>query len=150
MARRKSSVLTEKQSIYVDNIMEGKSKSEAARAAGSLPTSSTAIERSQAVQEALKAARSELEDISTIRRIDVLEGIMEAIDMGRTLAEPSTMIAGWKEIAKIMGYYAPETKRIELSTDQANVQKKLEMMSDQELLEMLQKRSMLIDIEGEA
>lgn len=150
MARRKSAVLTEKQSIYVDNIMEGKSKSEAARAAGSLPTSSTAIERSQAVQEALKAARSELEDISTIRRIDVLEGIMEAIDMGRTLAEPSTMIAGWKEIAKIMGYYAPETKRIELSTDQANVQKKLEMMSDQELLEMLQKRSMLIDIEGEA
>lgn len=150
MARRKSAVLTEKQSIYVDNIMEGKSKSDAARAAGSLPTNSNAIERSQAVQEALKAARSELEDISTIRRIDVLEGIMEAIDMGRTLAEPSTMIAGWKEIAKIMGYYAPETKRIELSTDQANVQKKLEMMSDQELLEMLQKRSMLIDIEGEA
>lgn len=150
MARRKSAVLTEKQSIYVDNIMEGKSKSEAARAAGNLPTNSNAIERSKAVQEALKAARSELEDISTIRRIDVLEGIMEAIDMGRTLAEPSTMIAGWKEIAKIMGYYAPETKRIELSTDQANVQKKLEMMSDQELLEMLQKRSMLIDIEDEA
>ena len=150
MPRKKSAVLTEKQTIYVDNVMEGKSKSDAARAAGCLPTNSNAIERSQAVQEALKAARSELEDISTIRRIDVLEGIMEAIDMGRTLAEPSTMIAGWKEVAKIMGYYAPETKRIELSTDQANVQKKLEMMSDQELIEMLQKRAMLIDVRHEA
>lgn len=150
MPRKRSRVLTEKQATYVDNILEGASKSDAARAAGSTPNNKYALERSKTVQDALASARAELEDISTLRRVDVLEGIMEAIDMGRTLAEPSTMIAGWKEIAKIMGYYAPETKRIELSTDQANVQKKLEMMSDQELMEMLQKRSMLVDIGPDA
>lgn len=150
MPRKRSRVLTEKQATYVDNILEGASKSDAARAANCTPNNVHALERSKTVQDALASARAELEDISTLRRVDVLEGIMEAIDMGRTLAEPSTMIAGWKEIAKIMGYYAPETKRIELSTDQANVQKKLEMMSDQELMEMLQKRSMLVDIGPDA
>jgi hypothetical protein len=144
---RKKSVITEKQQTYVDNVLEGKSKSDAARAADMLPTKSTAIERSATVQAALKEARSELEGLSTLRRVDVLNGLMESIDMARTLAEPATMIAGWKEVAKIMGYYAPETRRIELSSDQSNVQKKLEMMSDQELLEMLHKRSLLVDIE---
>lgn len=147
MPRKKSRVLTEKQATYVDSILEGKSKSDAARAAGSTPNNKHALERSKTVQEALATARAELEDISTLRRVDVLEGIMESIDMARTMAEPATMISGWKEIAKIMGYYAPETKRIELSTEQANVQKKLEMLSDQELLEMLQKRSLIVDVD---
>lgn len=147
MPRKKSAVLTEKQSVYVDNILEGKSKADAARAAQYPTTNTAAVDRSKAVQEALANARAKLEDVTTLRRVDVLEGIMDGIQMARILGEPATMISGWKEIAKIMGYYAPETKRIELSTDQANVQKKLEMLSDSELLEMLQKRSLIVDVD---
>lgn len=150
MPRKKSTVITARQQAYVDTVMEGGSKSDAARAAGATPDAITGFERSAAVKNALQEARSELESVTTIRRVDVLDGLMDSIEMARILGEPSSMISGWKEIAKIMGYYAPETKRIELSTEQAGVQKKLEMLSDAELLGMLQKRSLIVDVEEDA
>lgn len=133
---RKKSVLTEKQTAYVDAVLEGAPTTVHRGAAGT-----------EKVREALKEARTELEELSTLKRVDVLDGLMEAIDMARTLAEPANMISGWKEVAKIMGYYAPETKRIELTADQSNLSKKIEQLSDQELLEMLQKRSLIVDVD---
>ena len=147
---RKASKLTEKQELYVNGVMEGLSASDAVRAAGyASPTQKTMIARSENVQEALRQAREELEDVTTIRRVDVIDGLMEAISMARINAESAGMVAGWREIAKIMGYYAPETRKIELTGPQEVVQKKLESLSDQELIEMLQKRAILVDVEPE-
>ena len=36
--------------------------------------------------------------------------------MAREQQDPAAMIAGWREIAKLCGYYAPERRRIEVST----------------------------------
>lgn len=142
---RKKSVITEKQQVFADTMLETGSVSAATRAAGYSPTGGTLASRTQGVQEALRIARDELENVSTLRRVDVLNMFLEAIEMARTLADPSQMINGADKVAKMMGYYAPETKRIELTTDQSNIAKKLETLSDAELLEMLQKRSLLID-----
>lgn len=146
---RKKSVITEKQQVFADTVLETGSISAATRAAGYSPTGGTLASRTQGVQEALRIAREELEDISTLKRVDVLEMFLEAIDMARTLADPSQMINGADKIAKMMGYYAPETKRIELTAEQSNVAKKLEMLSDAELMDMLQKRSLLIDVRND-
>ena len=135
-----------RQEAFVEEIFSGKSPQTAAKNAGIKTRQQAAqVERSRAVREALKEGREQLEEISTIKRVDVLNGIMEAIDMARAVSEPATMISGWKEVAKIMGYYAPETRRIELTSDQAVMQKKLEQLSDQELLEMLDARTLLVD-----
>lgn len=133
---RKRSALTEKQTTYVETVLSGEPASHMRTQA-----------KSETVKAALKAAREEIEEISTIKRIDVLHGIMEAIDLARLAAEPASMISGWKEIAKIMGYYAPETKRIELTSDQEALSKKIEQLSDHELIEMLQKRSLIVDVD---
>lgn len=146
---RKKSVITEKQQTFANTLLETGSGADAARASGQSPGNAVVIERQQGVQAALAVARQELEDISTLRRVDVLNGFMEAIDMGRLTADPNAMISGWDKVAKMMGYYAPETKRVELSSDQANVAKKLEALSDAELLDMLQSRSMLIDVNND-
>lgn len=145
MARRKS-VITERQQTYVDTLMEGATKADAARSAGYKPSQTTVIERSATVKDALAEARAELEDLSTLRRVDVLNGLMEAIDVARVMAEPSSMIGGWREVAKIMGYYAPEVREVKFTAEQANAVKKLEVLTDAELLDMLQKRSMLFDV----
>ena len=65
---------------------------------------------------------------------------IEAIDMARTLADPAQMINGADKIAKMMGYYAPETKRIELTGDTAVLGNRLRNMSDQDLLEMVSRK----------
>lgn len=130
--------------IVANAVMEGATDKDAARAAD---YSSTTVTRSKGVQALLAEAREELEDITTLRRIDVMEMFLEAIDMARTLADPAQMINGTDKLAKMMGYYAPETKRIELTTTENALQNKFQQMTDKELLEIAAGRARVIDAE---
>lgn len=93
----------------------------------------------------LAEARAEVEDLTTIKRLDVLNIFMEAIDMARTLADPGQMINGADKVAKMMGYYAPEKKLVELSVGQNVLQAKFQQMTDEELLEIAAGRAKVVD-----
>jgi hypothetical protein len=84
----------------------------------------------------LEEARMNLQRASNIRKKDVILGVLDAIDRARMAGEPNTEINGWKEVSKLMGFYAPEVKRIDLNVTQGKLKSKFEQMSDQELLEM--------------
>lgn len=129
--------LSEKQEKYVNAVMEGASKNQASVLVGN--AHHTSMERQKEVKQALVEAKTELQNITTIRRVDVIDGIMEAITMARTMAEPATMISGWKEIAKLCGLAEPETRRVILSTDALLLQDQLAVMSTAELLELASK-----------
>ena len=133
MARRQSK-LNEAQSEFINSKMMG--LNDAAAAAAAEVTSANAMMRSEKVQAELARARSEISDLTTLRRLDVIEGIMDAINMARIMADPQAMIKGWTEIAKILGHYAPEVKRIELTTGQARIRNQLEGLSDEELFHL--------------
>lgn len=141
---RKPSVINPRHKLVADAVMEGHSESDAMRAAGYHPTQATQVMRSENVQQILAEAREEVEDLTTIKRLDVLNIMVEAIDMARTLADPANMINGADKIAKMMGYYAPETKRIELTTDQSVFHSKLRALSDAELMEIAAGRARVI------
>lgn len=134
MARK----LTPQQDNYVDGILSGMSKSAAGRAAGYSNQSASCLApaQSQAVQRTLDEARQALARATNIRKKDVIMGVLDAIDRARLAGEPNTEINGWKEVAKLMGYYAPEVKKIDLTVTQGNLKSKFEQMTDQELLEM--------------
>jgi hypothetical protein len=139
---RKASVVLEKpltkvQQKAIDAVMEGK-KTSIRGSAG----------KSEKVQHALAAARTQMRDISTITRIDVLNGIMEGIDMAKLNAEPATIVKGWVEISKILGYDQPEQKRKVLSTNANMLQDRLLHMSTADLLELA--AGNMAPIEGEA
>ena len=129
-----------KRKIMADVILEGGTLAEAARAADIHPSKASTVMKSDDVKGYLKQAREEIEDISTMRRCDVLNLFIEAIDMARTLADPGNMINGADKVAKMMGYYAPETKRIELTGDTRALSHKLRTMSDQDLMEIVSRR----------
>lgn len=146
--RDKSIILTDKQDKLVDGMMKGKSATKAAIDAGYSTTNgqiSSSVTSSKKVKAALAVAREELADLTTLTRGDVLEGMLEAINLARTAAEPATMIAGWREIAKILGHYEPETKKIELTVNQQQMRSKLEVMSDEDLLQLIDGSSNLIE-----
>lgn len=135
---RKPSVVTteEKRQAFVTTFMETNNASEAARAAGYHPSSAAKVMRQEDVQQALKEAREELEDISTIKRVDVLNLFMEAIGMARTMADPGNMINGADKIAKMLGYYEPEKLEVNVKMSQEVLSSKIKQLSDADLYEL--------------
>ena len=125
--------------------MEGATESDALRAGGYHPVGGRNVMRKEEVQDMLAEARAEVEDLTTIKRLDVLNLFMEAIDMARTLADPGQMINGADKVAKMMGYYAPEKRLVELSVGQNVLQAKFQQMTDEELLEIAAGRAKVVD-----
>lgn len=148
--RPQSILLTPQQAAFVDAKMLGKDSIAAARDAGYKGPVANAdrVEKATAVQAALAAARDELSSAAQITRADVIDGFMEAINMAKLAADPASMIKGWSETAKVLGLYAPEVKKVEISGSQKRLQSKYEAMSDMELLDIIEGRVKLI--EGES
>jgi phage terminase small subunit len=71
----------------------------------------------------------------------VVQELLEAIDMARQQADPGTMIAGWREIGRLCGFYAPEVKKVDIGINARRVIGKLEALSDAELLQLTQKQA---------
>ena len=138
-------IITEKRKIIADAILTGASLSEAARMADMHPSNAGNALRDDDVKAYLAKAREEVEELSTMKRLDVLNIFVEAIDMARTLADPANMINGADKIAKMMGYYAPETKRIEISDDAKVLSNQLRTMSDADLTELAGRRAKVIE-----
>ena len=143
--KRKPSAVNPRHKKVVDAVMEGATESDALRAGGYHPVGGRNVMRKEEVQDMLAEARAEVEDLTTIKRLDVLNIFMEAIDMARTLADPGQMINGADKVAKMMGYYAPEKKLVELSVGQNVLQAKFQQMTDEELLEIAAGRAKVVD-----
>jgi phage terminase small subunit len=116
----------------VDAILTGSNTTTALESAGYSPTNPANVLRHREVIEYLQAARAEIEEHSTLTRLDVLKVFLEAIDLARTLADPGQMIAGAREIGKMMGYYEPERFKVEVEATPA----KYREMSDEELFRL--------------
>jgi len=71
----------------------------------------------------------------------VIAELEQAIELARQKGDPMAMIRGWAEIGKLIGAYAPERRKVELSIDGAVMQSKLTAMSDAELLAIAERRS---------
>ena len=141
--RQKSIVLTERQDAFVDGILKGKDRNVAARDAGYVDKNDgralpSVAEKQKNIQRALAEARAELSSAAQISRADVIDGIMEGINMARLAADPATMIKGWTEVGKILGHYAPEVKKVEITDNQKRLQSKFTAMSDEDLLRVIE------------
>lgn len=67
---------------------------------------------------------------------DVLKGLHEAVELAKKVSEPSSIVAAWREIAKIMGYYAPERKLVHLTAEGELTMSTMRQLSDDELLRL--------------
>jgi phage terminase small subunit len=85
---------------------------------------------------AAEIAARQVRDAKRLRlaRETALQGMLDAIDVAKVQANPMAQIAGWREIGKMLGFYQPEVRRVELSPLAATRLSELEAMSDAELL----------------
>ena len=132
MANRPRSTLTPIQKTFIDAKMLGKTDAAAAKEAGQ--PCATPLNRSVTVREELAAARRWLTDTTQIKRLDVVEGIIDGIEMARHLGDPASVIRGWVEVGKILGHAQPDTRVTNLTINQMQVRSKFELMPIEELL----------------
>ena len=70
---------------------------------------------------------------------------MQAYDTAHMTAEAGNMVAAAREIGKMLGFYEPETIKVEMTMQQAKLKSKFEIMSDEELLEIAEGRARVVD-----
>jgi hypothetical protein len=139
--------LTDKQKIFVDCLMRGNTQTMAARTAGygQPAIDANRLMKSPRIKGALTHMQKKYEKASQMSRKKVMDGMLEAIDMAKVQSEPGVMVAGWREIGRMCGYYAAEKKIIDINITAKRAVDKLETMSDSELLEMIDTDSEAIE-----
>lgn len=124
----------------VENIAMGMTQQAALEAAGLSPTANTGNKESVLkrpyVQDMIAAARARTAEENQITRASVLDGLKEAIDLARINGDPAVMVAGWREIGKMCGFYEAVKVKVDVSGNAVAFSAKLMQMSDEELLRL--------------
>jgi phage terminase small subunit len=142
--------LSERQVLFARHVASGKEYTQSARLAG-YPHPNikyAALLKQEKIQNLIKYYQEEHRREASMTRKKVMDGFLESIDLARMSGEAGVMVAGWREIAKMCGYYAPEKKQIDVNITAKRMVDRLETMSDAELAELIEQDSQLI--EGEA
>lgn len=130
-----------KVQIFIENAGMGKPPTTSARAAGyaNPGRDGKALMAEPEIVEAIKKIQTENRKNSQLTRKDVMENLVDAFNLGRTLSDPQAMIRAMAEVNRMSGYYAPEKKIIEMQEGAKRLEAEVEGLSKQELLEMLAK-----------
>jgi len=131
--------LTLRQQRFVDEFVLCGNASEAARRAGYSEKTAGAIAaenlQKPVILEAIRGARAQNAARWDVTRQDVLSGVLEAIEMAKAKADPATMLAGYRDLARMCGFNEPEAVRVAVAGSGAAVMAaKFVAMSDAELI----------------
>lgn len=125
-----------KDEIYMQHRALGVPVAKAAQLAGVSVGYGQRLERSPKgillLDKFQKAASEELEHT----RKTVLSGLQEAYEMARKMADPMAMVAALREVAKVIGAYAPEKKQVDVLVHGAVTINQVRQMSDNELMRL--------------
>jgi len=131
--------LTEKQRLFVQNWAKGESILSASARAGFADSGTVAyrLVRMPNVLRLYNAEKARYEAVSDMSKKKVMDGFLEAIEMAKLMAEPATMVAGWREIAKMCGYMAPVQAHVKVDITGNLVMSRMNQLSDAELLKLI-------------
>lgn len=134
--------LTEQQKAFVAFWAHGESIANAffragySRSGGTTPA--YVMSKMPAIINAYQKEKEKYETASQMTRKKVMDGLVEAVDMARMLADPQAMIAGWREVGKMCGYYEPSRLQLEINHTGQVLLKNVNNMTDAQLLEAIQ------------
>lgn len=131
--------LTEKQMLFVKNWAAGDSITAASSRAGYNDGASMAYRmvKMPNILRVYEAEKLKYEEASQMTRKRVMDGLLEGIELAKLMAEPASVIGGWREIGKMCGYYEPVKRRVEVSVNGNVVLERMNQMSDADLLRLV-------------
>lgn len=145
---KNTATLSARESAFVASFLASGNATASAIAANFSPKGASVagnrMLRNARVQKALQARQAADSARLSLKREDVLVGLLEAVDDARQQQHPMAMISGLRELARMLGFYAPEVKRVEMTTDRHNTHNHMAAMTDGELLALMQGRAALV------
>jgi len=130
--------LNDMEAKFVQHMSAGLPQTGSARAAGyadPLKAGKHLMKRPN-VLAAVLTERRKTEEHNQMTRKRVMDGFLEAITLARLQADAISMISGWREIAKMCGYYEAVKHKLEITVQGQMMQTQLQAMSDEELLRL--------------
>lgn len=92
------------------------------------------------VLEAIRALQAENATQFEITKNDVIGGVLSAINMAREQQNPAAMIQGCAAIARMLGFFEPETIKAVISDGADSYKARMAAMSDAELITLIERR----------
>lgn len=133
--------LTDKQKAFAKSWAEGNSIPVALARAGFSSADNSLGYRMAKMPNILRVYNEEkarFEEAAQMTRKKVMDGLLEAVEMAKLMAEPATMVSGWREIGKMCGYYEPKKVQVDVSVTGNVVHERLNRLSDADLLKIIQ------------
>ena len=122
---------------FIDEYIKNPNSSAAARLAGYAESSARVTAHRLlldiGIKKAIAIKRNELALKYEISKHTVVKELLGAVAMAREKKDAGSMIRAWVEIAKIMGFYAPNIEN-KITESDNNVLHQLEALSDDELM----------------
>ena len=78
------------------------------------------------------------EEASQMSRKKVMDMLLEAYDVAKTVSEPSSMVAAAREVGRMCGYYEPTKTTLEISVNGSISIDRMNRLSDEELLKIIE------------
>lgn len=140
--------ISAQQKRYAEARVTGRTQQQSALIAGYSPNTEQRgeIERSKTVQEQLAAIRKEVAENTQITKEEVVGLLMHAADMAKVMSDPTGLVAAARELGKMLGFYAPEVKKVTHGLDKGSLRALMDEMSDEDLIRLANARA----IEGTA
>ena len=137
--------LTHKQLSFVDEYLVDGNGARAAIAAGYRPAGARVrahrlTKDNVAVMAHIAALQAQDGQRLALDRADVIQGILAGIEMAKQRMDGGTVIRGWAELGKLMGFYAPERREVAISAGaggEDDDRRRIEAMSDAELVAVI-------------
>jgi hypothetical protein len=102
------------------------------------PTYGYRMARQPNILALYKAEKAKYEESVQMTRKKVMEGFLDGIAMAKLEGNSASVIAGWREVGKMCGYYEPITRKVELTVNGTVMLERMNRLSDAELLKMIQ------------
>jgi|JI10StandDraft_1071094.scaffolds.fasta_scaffold636558_1 phage terminase small subunit len=129
-----------RQSRFVEEYAIDHNGAGAAVRAGYAPKSAhvtaSRLLRKANVADAVRVLEVETETELRVTRSRVISELHNAIELARVRNDVSAMISGWREIAKLCGYYAPQMRAVSLTASGSLLLRQLQDLPDSALVEM--------------
>lgn len=146
--------LNEMQIAFATNWARGEPISTAAVRAGYSPDSMMGykMRHDPAILKVYHAEKKKFEQENQMTRKKVLDGLLDGIETAKLLGEPASIINGWKTIGQMCGYFEPVKKTIDINVNGEVQIKRLEAMSDADLLKLIKgevEEVVFVDVEND-
>lgn len=136
------SMITAKQTKFVEHFIDTGNATESARRAGysanSAKVTACRLLNNPDIAAVVRTKRCKIEAEHQLTRARIIKGLLNAINIAEDKADAGALIAGWRELGKMMGYYQPSRAVLRVNPVNKSAFANLEKLSNEELIQMLE------------